>query len=511
MTSPNAPSEQHTYSNTRPLSDPRPSTPPPVAGRAHTSIQTETYLHDLRVKAQKVDSETQTLVELDVPAPRLFDPFTPLFFPRNCHKDQAVNTDADQLFDFDLHVEPVLDVLVDRALSEALFEVLEEQELADVRARDKGFSNRLQGQAAAVGKLEQRERRISTERAEAAVQRASAVAEHNALRDAAAARESLRAQYEGVAPDPVGNLVGTPALHAALVDEVTSDFVPALTARVVAGSEAGHAVSLAVEKLAAVGVAGVAHQRTQEMAELRARVQAESLEAAEAVVTALEQQEEARRRRLAAADEEEDEEEAGEVGARFAEDEDDEEVVLFDDDDEETREEKLEILRARQERVAAVQAAAAEKQRALAIAEAIKADEAAAAKRRHDERVKAQAAVLSRGHPALEAEDRAAEVQRLTRPDREYSAREYGEEARALRPHMAGQGLLEQLEYVQPSISVLTHTTANPANAKTPGPVSSYGSLTSTYGDWASSHVKNARVQAVAGQLLPSSVTNGAE
>ena len=51
-----------------------PSTPPPVEGRKHTDIQTDTYLEELVDKVPEVDEETQTDAYLDRPIPPMFMP-----------------------------------------------------------------------------------------------------------------------------------------------------------------------------------------------------------------------------------------------------------------------------------------------------------------------------------------------------------------------------------------------------------------------------------------------------
>jgi hypothetical protein len=60
-----------------------------------------------------------------------------------------------QLFDFDLEVQPILDVLVGRTVEQALIQVLEEEELAALRAQQRRFQ-----QLRAGDKTEQQDGRL---------------------------------------------------------------------------------------------------------------------------------------------------------------------------------------------------------------------------------------------------------------------------------------------------------------------------------------------------------------
>jgi hypothetical protein len=65
-----------------------------------------------------------------------------------------------QLFDFDLEVEPILDVLVGKTVEHALTEVLEEEELESLRAQQRRFRELRAGEQAELQRLEVQERRL---------------------------------------------------------------------------------------------------------------------------------------------------------------------------------------------------------------------------------------------------------------------------------------------------------------------------------------------------------------
>jgi hypothetical protein len=65
-----------------------------------------------------------------------------------------------QLFDFDLEVEPILEVLVGKTVEYALTEVLEEEELEGLRAQQRRFRELRAGEQTELQRLEERERRL---------------------------------------------------------------------------------------------------------------------------------------------------------------------------------------------------------------------------------------------------------------------------------------------------------------------------------------------------------------
>jgi hypothetical protein len=65
-----------------------------------------------------------------------------------------------QLFDFDLEVEPILEVLVEKTVEHALTEVLEEEELEGLRAQQRRFRELRAGEQADLQPLEEKERRL---------------------------------------------------------------------------------------------------------------------------------------------------------------------------------------------------------------------------------------------------------------------------------------------------------------------------------------------------------------
>lgn len=178
-----------------------------MEGRKHIDIQTDAYLEELTDTVPEVDNTTQTDAFLDRPP-------TPLFVPQKTGVDavtqidnggcyrlpvvprgvldavkpvvrgiqssgslllqpdprcQCLSTPSGDLFDFDFEVEPILEVLVGKVLEQGLMEVLEEEELAAMRAHQEHFEQIRNAElvatqrmeAAEMRKIEEKERRMA--------------------------------------------------------------------------------------------------------------------------------------------------------------------------------------------------------------------------------------------------------------------------------------------------------------------------------------------------------------
>merc|ERR1712023_162747 len=79
-----------------------------VEGRKHIDVQTDNYLEELTDRRPEVNEETQTEAFMDRPP-------LPLFIPSKTGLDKETQVE-DDLFDFDLEVEPILEVLVGKTM-----------------------------------------------------------------------------------------------------------------------------------------------------------------------------------------------------------------------------------------------------------------------------------------------------------------------------------------------------------------------------------------------------------
>ena len=78
------------------------------------------YLEELTDKPYEESISTQTDTYLDKPT-------IPIFIPTSSGEDKETQVYDGELFEFNLEVEPILEVLVGKAIDQSLIEVIEEQ------------------------------------------------------------------------------------------------------------------------------------------------------------------------------------------------------------------------------------------------------------------------------------------------------------------------------------------------------------------------------------------------
>ncbi|KAA0184242.1 Flagellar radial spoke protein 3 [Fasciolopsis buskii] len=135
----------------------RPTSPMPSEGRLHKPVQTELYLEALSEFVEDAEVECQTDKFLDRPP-------SPLFVPAKSGEDAGTQIYEGDLFDFDLEVIPILEILIGKTIEQALLEVIEEEELARIREQQVAFEELRQADLTEVQRLMEQERRIREEK-----------------------------------------------------------------------------------------------------------------------------------------------------------------------------------------------------------------------------------------------------------------------------------------------------------------------------------------------------------
>lgn len=69
-----------------------------------------------------------------------------------------------KLFDFDIEVRPILEVLVGKTIEQSLLEVMEEEELAELRKQQREFEELRNAEKVEQQRLEEQERRLREEK-----------------------------------------------------------------------------------------------------------------------------------------------------------------------------------------------------------------------------------------------------------------------------------------------------------------------------------------------------------
>ncbi|XP_059885680.1 LOW QUALITY PROTEIN: radial spoke head protein 3 homolog [Delphinus delphis] len=197
----------------------RPRTPEPVEGRKHVDVQTELYLEEIADRIIEVDMECQTDAFLDKPP-------TPLFIPAKTGKDVATQILEGELFDFDLEVKPMLEVLVGKTIEQSLLEVMEEEELANLQARQHVHEELRNVELAEVQRLEERERRHREEKERRKQQQWQVVHKHKETAQKIAARAFAQRYLADLLPSVFSSLRDAGYFYDPVERDIEIGFLP---------------------------------------------------------------------------------------------------------------------------------------------------------------------------------------------------------------------------------------------------------------------------------------------
>eukprot|EP00455_Lapot_gusevi_P055553 TRINITY_DN9042_c0_g4_i12.p1 TRINITY_DN9042_c0_g4~~TRINITY_DN9042_c0_g4_i12.p1 ORF type:complete len:429 (-),score=95.88 TRINITY_DN9042_c0_g4_i12:279-1442(-) len=208
----------------------RSRTPEPVSGRQHMQIQTDNYLEELTDKPQEEEVGVQTDPVMDRPMPVMF-------VPEPSGESKETQVEEGELFDFDMEVEPILEVLVGKTLEQALMEVVEEQELRAIRAQQELYEQRRALEIAEAQRLEAAEKRRLEEIQRRKAQEEARIEKERQLASKIAAR-TLAKDYLGSLQQSVFSRLEKAGLfYDPLVKEVEENFMPWLVEKVVVNLE----------------------------------------------------------------------------------------------------------------------------------------------------------------------------------------------------------------------------------------------------------------------------------
>merc|ERR1711988_875704 len=210
----------------------RAPTPDPVQGRHHIDVQTDAYLEEVSDKVPEHDVDTQTDEFLDRPA-------SPLFVPIKTGVDKDTQILEVDLFDFELEVEPILDVPVGKALEQSMMEVMEEEELAELRAHQEEFVQLRNAELAETQRMEEAERRKFEEKERRLAEERERVEKEQVLKDKVAAAAFAKNYMSGIESSVLDRLSKMSYFYDPAEREVEENFMPWLG-------------DLALEKLAKV-------------------------------------------------------------------------------------------------------------------------------------------------------------------------------------------------------------------------------------------------------------------
>jgi hypothetical protein len=160
----------------------RAGTPPALDGRSHMNMQTEDFLEELTDRPIEQDAETQTQPFMDRPA-------SPLFVRAKIGYDISTQIENGDLFDFDLEVEPILEVLTGKTLHVAMLEILQEEELEAIRLQQEEFEMVRNVELAECQRLEAEIKRKAQEKERRIIQEKKRLEDRKRLEESIAARQ----------------------------------------------------------------------------------------------------------------------------------------------------------------------------------------------------------------------------------------------------------------------------------------------------------------------------------
>lgn len=190
-----------------------------MEGRKHVDVQTEIYLEEIADRIIEVDVECQTDAFLDRPP-------TPLFIPAKTGKDVATQILEGELFDFDLEVKPMLEVLVGKTIEQSLLEVMEEEELANLWASQHVYEELRSTELAEVQRLEEQERRHREEKERRKQQQWEVVYKHNETAQKVAARVFAQRYLADLLPSVFDSLRDGGYFYDPIERDIEMGFLP---------------------------------------------------------------------------------------------------------------------------------------------------------------------------------------------------------------------------------------------------------------------------------------------
>ncbi|NXB88960.1 RSPH3 protein, partial [Vidua chalybeata] len=203
----------------------RSGTPEPVKGREHVHVQTELYLEEISDRIIEVDGECQTDDFLDRPP-------TPLFIPAKSGKDVATQIEEGELFDFDIEVKPILEVLVGKTVEQALLEVMEEEELAQLWSHQRAFAELRNAEFAELQRLEEQDRRIREEKERRRLEHLEKLRKQKETAEKIAARAFAQRYLADLIPSVFNKLHDSGFFYDSIERDIETEFLPWLMSEV---------------------------------------------------------------------------------------------------------------------------------------------------------------------------------------------------------------------------------------------------------------------------------------
>ncbi|KAF7253940.1 hypothetical protein EYD10_00414 [Varanus komodoensis] len=194
---------------------------PEIESKTRVEVQTELYLEEIADRIIETDMECQTDTFVERPD-------TPLFVPQKTGADASTQIEEGEIFEFDIEVKPMLEVLVGKTIEQALVEVMEEEELANLRAHQYAYHELRNAEIAEMYRLEEQERRHKEEKERRKMQQTEIQDKQTRVSEKVAARAFALQYLSNLIPSVFTNLQKKGFFYDQIESDVEEGFLPYL-------------------------------------------------------------------------------------------------------------------------------------------------------------------------------------------------------------------------------------------------------------------------------------------
>ena len=205
-------------------------------------VQTDTYLEELMDRPVEVNVDTQTDPSMDRPS-------SPLFVPAKSGMDKDTQVDTAEIFDFNLEVKPILEVLVGKTLQTSMLELMEEEELAAIQKRQDEFEQMRNAELVEVQRLEAEASRKFAEKQRRLKQELERKKHQRQLKEKVAARSFAKVYLAELNACVFSTLENEGKFHDPIKKEIQEDFMPWLMDGVAAETQKVHNAEMLADDL----------------------------------------------------------------------------------------------------------------------------------------------------------------------------------------------------------------------------------------------------------------------
>lgn len=165
-------------------------------------------------------------IQCDAITPR---PVTPLKFRGKTGLDMAVQVDSSELFDFDRDVQPLLDVVIDKTVDQALTEIRNEHVLRTLLQHKRALEEVADAERQRIDMMQQKERQRLADKEQLLEQRLIQQRKERALKQKALSIRMAGSFLNNLMEDTLNNLEELSVFRNPMLKDIESNFLPRIT------------------------------------------------------------------------------------------------------------------------------------------------------------------------------------------------------------------------------------------------------------------------------------------